>query len=606
MEPSGPGLSCVREGRARKPGGSSFSAGPRLAAPQAVLRVHPSLLALAAAACTGISPSSGPQIEGMGSARDCRSDCRAAEALEPVVSPEDVQVATLFSPDENPLGADLGLIQRVVEARAADPAVYPEGQNPFSIRYAVYNLAHPALLEALAGAEARGVDVQILIEDEQLDPGRSYNTADELLVARGFELVRDHRDLDDTTRRTADLIGVVGEGLMHLKTRLYSWIDPATGLGAVRLVTGSMNPGDLAVFNDETLHVISIPEIAARYAAKLDALLRGEEVDNVWVDGAPAQVLFSPDPGPQAIDQIARLIDGERELIVVAVFTLRNPRPRAGGKGLLDRLIDAHARGVPVVVLTDRKQSDGVDASGASTGTNDGGEDALRAAGIPVYEVMNRDHSPYNAMHTKYAVFGLTHPVVVTDAGNWTRAAFGSGQSTPVNDESVLFLGDALDDGRTARRTLGHFLRMLFRYGTDGTDGQTPTGGPPPREVLDLLAALPGWPRVEVELQAHAETSWGQSLAVAGDAAALGAWDPAAALPLATDASSYPVWSAASPLVLPLGDRVEAKLVRRATGGATSWEAGENRRLQIDPTVPGLGGGDADGRRMTVRMQWRP
>jgi hypothetical protein len=570
-----------------------------------VLRASPLLLALAGSACTGFVPSIGPEIEGTGSARDCTADCRAAGALEPVVSPEDVEVATLFSPDDSPLGADLALIHRVVEARAADPAVYPEGENPFSIRFAVYNLAHPALLEALADAEARGVDVQILIEDEQLDPGRSYNTADELLVARGFELVRDHRVLDDTTRKTADLVGVVGEGLMHLKTRLYSWIDPGTGLPSVRLVTGSMNPGDLAVFNDETLHVISIPEIARRYEAKLDALLRGDEVENVWVDGAPAQVLFSPDPGPQAIDRIAQMIDEERELIVVAVFTLRNPRPRAGGKGILDRLVAAHARGVPVVVLTDRKQSDGIDASGASTGTNDGGEDALRAAGIPVYEAMNRDHSPFNAMHTKYAVFGLSHPVVVTDAGNWTRAALGSGQSAPINDESVLFLGDALDDGRTARRYLGHFLRMISRYGTDGTDGQMATGGPPPREVLARLTSLPGWPSVEVGLQARAETSWGQSIAVAGDAAALGAWDPAAALPLATDASSYPIWTTASPLVLPLGARVEAKLVRRTAEGAATWETGENRRLEIDPTVPGLPGGDADGRRMTVQMEWR-
>lgn len=564
-----------------------------------------SLVTAALAACGGLVPTTGPEVEGMGTVDDCTVDCEAARSLEPVASPEDTGVATLFSPDDDPLGVDLALIQQVVRARAADPATYAEGENPFSIRYAVYNLAHPALVEGLADAEARGVDVQILIEDEQLDPGRDYNTADDYLAAHGFEVVRDHRALDDATRRTADLVGVVTEGLMHLKTRLYRWIDAVSGAPTARLVTGSMNPGDLAVFNDETLHVISIPEIVERYEAKVDALLRGEEVDNVWVDGAAAQVLFSPDPGPQAIDRLAQLIDSENELIVVAVFTLRNPRPRSGGKGILDRLVAAHARGVPVYVITDRKQSDGIDTNGASTTTNDGGEDALRAAGIPVYEVMNRDHSPYNAMHTKYAVFGLTHPVVVTDAGNWTRAAFGSGSAAPVNDESVLFLGDSLDGGRTARRYLGHFVRLVFRYGTDGTDGQTPTGGPPPRELFSRLASLPGWPSVEVTLAARGETAWGESLAVAGDAAALGAWAPAAALPLETDATRYPLWTTAAPIVLPLGARLEAKLIRRNGAGAVAWESGDNRRFEIDPTVLGLSGGDPDGRRMTIEMSWR-
>lgn len=578
---------------------------PDLHGPAPVTRATTILLALWTGACTGLMPGMSPETEGTGSLDDCTRDCEDAAALEPVVALPDAPVATLFSPDESPLGADLALIRRVVAARAADPATYPEGDNPFSIRYAVYNLAHPALLEALADAEGHGVDVQILIEDEQLDPGRAYNTADDFLAARGFEVVLDHRSLDDVSRKTADVVGVVTEGLMHLKTRLYRWVDPVTGERTTRLVTGSMNPGDLAVFNDETLHVISMPEIVARYEAKFDAVLRGDTVDNEWIDGAPAQVLFSPDPGPQAIDRIAQLIDAEQELIVVAVFTLRNPRPRAGGKGIIDRLIDAHARGVPVFVVTDRKQSDGIDANGASTVADDGGEDALRAAGIPVTEAMNRDHSPFNAMHTKYAVFGVTHPLVVTDAGNWTRAALGSGKAAPVNDESVLFLSDAVDGGRTARRYLAHFLHLLWRYGTDGTDGHMPTGGPDPHAVLGTLAALPGWPSVALTLQGRVDTAWGESVAVAGDHLALGAWDPAAALPLTTDASSYPVWRPAAALELPLGTLLRAKLVRRGAGGATTWEGGDDRRIEVDPTVTALPGGDPDGRRLTHEMTWR-
>lgn len=565
----------------------------------------PLLAALLATACTGPLPQISEEIEGSDGVGTCGGKCDAAAALEPVATPEDAPLATLFSPADRPLGSDLELIGRVIAARAADPAAYAEGDNPFSIKFAVYNLAHPDLVSALADAEDHGVDVQILIESEQLDPARGYNTSDDFLVGRGFELVRDHRGLTDDQLRTADIVGIVGDGLMHLKTRLYSWIDPATGAHEKRLVTGSMNPGDLAVFNDETLHVITLPDLIAQYERKYGAVLRDEAVENTWTDGAPVQVLFSPDPGVQTIDRITWLIDHEEEMILVAVFTLRNPRPRAGGKGILDRLIAAKARGVPVVVITDRKQSDGIDANGASVAQDDSGEDALRSAGIPVYEVMNRDDSPYNAMHTKYAVFGLTRPIVVTDAGNWTRASFGSGTSRPQNDESVLFIdSNALDEGRTARRYLGHFLHLVWKYGSNGTDGQWPTGGPDPRELVATLSTRTGWPTVSVTLRARGETAWGERLAIAGDDPALGAWDPAAALPLETDASSYPVWTAA-PLTLPLGARIEAKLIRRPQSGAPVWEQGDNRRIEIDPTPLALPGGDPDGRAMTTEMSWR-
>jgi len=76
-------------------------------------------------------------------------------------------------------------------------------------------------------------------------------------VDRGFELAIDHTQLDDAGRTTADLVGIRGTGLMHLKTRLYTWKD-AAGRSTSRLVTGSLNPGNLSMHNDETLHYIAI------------------------------------------------------------------------------------------------------------------------------------------------------------------------------------------------------------------------------------------------------------------------------------------------------------------------------------------------------------
>jgi hypothetical protein len=556
-----------------------------------------------AAACLDESAAIPEAYDEQVAATPCSGKCDAPSEMTGLAALPTTTLATLFAPHEPALGLDLLLIQQVMAARAADPTPsYPEGANPYRIRYAVYNLDNPWLAQALADAEAANVDVQILIESDQLDPARDYNVQDDYLVARGFELAPDHKQLDAAGRVTADLIGIRANGLMHLKTRLYAW-QQADGTLAKRLVTGSLNPGNLSMRNDETLHYIALPDVIARYEAKYDGVLRGTKIANVWNDTAPIQVLFSPDTGPQAIDKIASLIDREQEAILLAMFSLRNMAPTTGGKGILDRLVAAHQRGVKVVLITDRKQSDGVDGDGNPHYANDGSEDILRNAGIPVYEVLNR-YSPYNAMHHKYAVFGVTRPIVVTDAGNWSRASLGSGSTRPINDESVLFIDSMqLDGGVTGKRYLGNFLEVIHRYGTHGTDGATPTGGPDPRAIAAELHALPGWPQIDVRFDARVQTAWSEQVFVTGDHAALGDWThTGAGHPLATDAASYPQWSS-SPLALPLGTRLSYKLITR-TGQSVRWENGADRRLLVDPTDRRVVGGEPQAS-IRADLVWR-
>jgi hypothetical protein len=516
-------------------------------------------------------------------ATPCSGKCDAPSQMTALPALPSATVATLFAPHEPALGLDLLLIQQVVAARAADAtAAYPEGENPYRIRYAAYNLDNPWLAVALADAEQANVDVQVLIESDQLDPAKEYNVQDDYLVSRGFELAPNHKQLDAQGRITADLVGISGTGLMHLKTRLYSWKD-GTGQANTRLVTGSLNPGNLSMQNDETLHYIALPEVIARYEAKYDAVLRGAKITNTWSDTAPIQVMFSPDGGPQAIDKIAQLIDNEQESILLATFSLRNMSPTTGGAGILQRLVAAHQRGVAVVVVTDRKQSDGVDVDGNPLYANDGSEDILRNAGIPVYEVVNK-YSPYNAMHHKYAIFGVTRPIIITDAGNWSRASLGSGTSKPSNDESVLFIDAmALDGGVIGKRYLGNFLEVIHKYGTHGTDGQTPTGGPDPATIAARLDSFASWPKIDVTFRAQVETAWGENVFVTGDHAAFGDWTRVTpGFPLFTDANTYPWWTSA-PLALPLGTRLHYKLIKRS-GDAITWETGADRALIVDPT----------------------
>ncbi len=546
---------------------------------------------LATSACAADLPETPEGFSPETTSQPCLGKCDGGHDIGHLPALPHATLATRFAPYEDPLSFDLTLVEQVVAARRADPADYAEGANPYSIRYAVYNLRNLELTRALADAEDAGVNVQVLIEADQLDPARDWNVTDEMLAARGFEVVADYRDLDTSSRRTADLIGITGSGLMHLKTRLYSWRDPDSGADLHRVVSGSMNPGDLAVNNDETLHLIDDPRIYAAYAAKYDAVLGDEKVTNSFVPGAPLNVLFSPDGGDQARDQIAELIDREQELILLAVYSLRDVAPSGGGDGILERLVAAHQRGVTVVVVTDQKQSDGIDSDGNQIYWNDPSEETLRDAGIPVYEVINHA-SQFNAMHAKYGIFGLTHPIVVTDAGNWTHAGLGSGSRAPKNDESVLFIDTvSLDGGLTANRYLGNFVEILHRYGAG--------------DVADELAGLPAWPAVNVVATARAETYWGQSLWLTGSTDELGDWtrNDAFGWPLSTDASTYPSWVGA-PLSLPLGSRADYKLVERS-GSDVTWEAGGNRWLVADPTDVRMIGDAAPGLALDLDLTWR-
>jgi phosphatidylserine/phosphatidylglycerophosphate/cardiolipin synthase-like enzyme len=470
----------------------------------------------------------------------------------------------LFAPDDPVTTLELRLIDTVVSRRAEDAAEYAEGENPFRIRYAVYNLRNPDIVAALISAEQAGVDVQILIEDKQLDPARTWNTADETLIEAGFEFVPSHRDLTPETARTADLIGIEGSGLMHLKARLFKAGDWAAAL------SGSMNPGDNAVLNEETLHLIRDPALIDRYTAAYEAVRAGKRIDNVWDDAAAVNVLFTPaGEGPRAGARLIEWLQAENEQILLMVFSVRDV---AGPTGtLVDVLIQKAQAGVPVYLITDRKQSDGVDADGNPLYRNDRTEDRLRAGGVHVYEATNRA-SPYTAMHHKVGILGRSAPRIVTDAANWSFSGLGSARRRARNTESVLFIDTAkLDEGLTGRRYLAQWMRVLQRYAHQSTDD----GEPSAEAVIAALTDHPDWPTQAVRFDAEVETDWGEQVDVRGDLPALGKWFADGAVALYTDGDAYPWWQS-GPVKLPLGTTFEYKLTA-SLRGAVRWESGENR-----------------------------
>ena len=482
----------------------------------------------------------------------------------------------MFAPDDPVVSVELALIDEVLAARAQDSATYAEGENPFRIRYAVYNLRNPNIVAKLADAEDQGVDVQILIESHQLSPAKTWNTADEDLTARGFELVEDHTRMTSSERVTADLIGIVDKGLMHMKARIFTYP------GGEALLTGSMNPGDNAVLNEETLHLVRDAALIQRYRVAYESVLKDSKIPNTWDADAAVNVLFSPaKSGPRAGAKLFEWLEAEQEQILLMVFSLRDINAKGASGSLVDVLAEKAASGIPVIVITDRKQADGVDANGNRMAWDDKTDDRLRQAGVRVYEATNRS-TDYTAMHHKVGIFGRTNVRVVTDAANWTTAALGTPSKTSKNVESMLFIDSAaLDGGRTGRRYLAQWLRVLSRYADEsvGLDGEASY-----ETIAAELLTQEGWPTLQVAFTAHdVLTEWGQNAAVAGDRPELGSWGESAPHTLWTTDGLYPTWQSWEPVAMPLGVTIAWKLVVVDSGDGTvqRWEYGDDHHSRV-------------------------
>lgn len=125
----------------------------------------------------------------------------------------------------------------------------------------------------------------------------------------------------------------------------------------------------------------------------------------------PPEACFSP--GDSCVQRIRGLFQQARSTADVCVFTITDDR-------LSEAIIDAHARGVAIRILTDNEKA------------YDVGSDIFRfrAAGIAT----RVDASEYH-MHHKFAIFDRR--TLVTGSYNWTRSA------AEYNEENMLVTYDA-------------------------------------------------------------------------------------------------------------------------------------------------------------------
>ncbi|MGN5635236.1 carbohydrate-binding module family 20 domain-containing protein [Streptomyces sp. AC154] len=175
---------------------------------------------------------------------------------------------------------------------------------------------------------------------------------------------------------------------------------------------------------------------------------------------------------------------------------------------------------------------------------DNGGDQIAFGRGSKAYVAINHEGSPLSR------TFQTSLP-----AGDYCDIQSGNGVTVDGSGRFTATLG-----ANTAL-ALQTGARTCSGGGTDPTDPGTGTSG--------------------ASFGVNATTQLGQNIYVTGDRAALGNWNPGAALKL--DPATYPVWKL--DVSLPAGTTFAYKYVRKDASGNVTWESGANRTA----TVPASG-----------------
>ncbi|MGQ9457478.1 MAG: phospholipase D-like domain-containing protein [Anaerolineae bacterium] len=296
-----------------------------------------------------------------------------------------------------------------------------------SVHAALYALDRASIRDALLAAHGRGVEVQVVADDDAYADDQYYPHFRALEQA-GIPLVLDRRS-----------------SLMHNK---FLVVDGQT------VWTGSTNMTDSCfTYNHNNSVAIASTQVAYAYNLEFHEMFAlgrfgRAKADNTphWFGGeeAPLEVYFAPTDGVEA--QILEEVSHADQTIAFATFFFTS-------EALADALIHKAEQGVSVRGLWDR-----LGAANASSQ-----DERLCAAGIPV-----KVEDFGGKLHHKFLVVDPEgeDPTVITGSVNW------SASGTDQNDENLVILHDAA----TAQRYYAEWAKLWNALG-----GHTlcwPTGVP--------------------------------------------------------------------------------------------------------------------------------
>jgi len=146
-------------------------------------------------------------------------------------------LSAVFMPyyPKDQLGKEVSAIKNVTRYRTLDGRKFSRVDNPYCIFYAVYNFAPEPmwqdLVQAFLKARASGVKVQMLVDAQQLNTYKidNWNKGLKALIDAGLKYSPTQLNLTLAEQEEYELIGINtslrGNGLMHLKTRIFKWED---------------------------------------------------------------------------------------------------------------------------------------------------------------------------------------------------------------------------------------------------------------------------------------------------------------------------------------------------------------------------------------------
>ncbi len=288
-----------------------------------------------------------------------------------------------------------------------------------SLDAAIYELARPRLADALIAAQARGVRVRVVADDEKVLREEDDKALFDRLKAAGIPVVPD-------------------PFASHLQHNKFAVADGA------RVWTGSVNwTRSGMTYNQENAIELRSPQVAAAYAIEFDEMFRKGRFATRKVDDTPHRFRFAGGvslelrfaPSDQVAGAIGQVLEGAQEELAFAMFFWTSDP-------LADIVLSKTARGLGFRGVWD--------AVGEKNQASE--DDRFCAAGLPVkHEVFG------GKVHDKLAVIDAEgeRPVVITGSYNWTAAAEEG------NDENTLIISGHRALARAYRAEIDRLWQAL-------------------------------------------------------------------------------------------------------------------------------------------------
>lgn len=283
-----------------------------------------------------------------------------------------------------------------------------------NLMIAVQEIDNPTIAEAIIRARLRGVNIDLVVEQSYLlGKSKPKSVADAFAPTGAHQINRDL--FAAILRSTTDVKVDFNPNIFHQK---FMVLGNSVLTGSTNFTTTGVtkNLNHVVVFHDAEIANAFKKEFAEIRKGRFgrESLDRDEKPREARVAGVRVKPLFAPDHGPEM--EIMKQILKAKRRIDFASFTFSK------SSGIDDALIAAHAKGVTISGVLDRRQANQKWAA----------KHALATAGISL--AIAGGTGGLGKVHHKLMV--IDEEITIFGSFNYTKPANKS------NDENIVVYGD--------------------------------------------------------------------------------------------------------------------------------------------------------------------